>query len=1042
MSKKFKIQNSKFKININVKYQNLNQIFYYFVICALLFVTNPVTAFAQGAIGDYLCEIAESYYLDGRYEDALHEFNKALLADPENVKARKYVDKLNGESKCALKLKEAKETKIKESALPAGRYGRQAFDLSSGEETVYLSEISIPSSEESSAFGGTSGADLPVIEEPDATLSLKEESLGKKKAAALTGSREGAPEESVLAKTGPKRIESQASPKPKVISERKHTIKPIILEETRPRKLIARNEAEKRKIISSALNDYIKEEKLKKGEASPVELSGEYQVALGATSEGFEWKRANGNLNERDYHILSDAALNNRENTFDHRVFSRFRANLDAQSDYGLSFHTNITVDPWSFTGKTDKFTLRSASGMDSAEIELKYWSATGRIFNETFYTKNLGDSFAIPEIKVEDDMTSALAQTTTFGGTFNIPSKKIHREFQPVRELWFDYALDDAKLRVFPMALSDQALTSDDPLGLSNHHIYWEESPWILKWEPGHFNSGAGARDFSLGKWSDSLAFSTRDSDMVRLTALRGLSFDYQPTDETSFKLTGASPKGLWQEYNSFDNFPLAARLKQGVGDKLTLGTTYTYRLGLNEDENYERDAVNYTWGLDSGYSPVPGTKIESQVAASLSKQDISSSYSSNKRGMAYHLALLGSPDRDLLGLNYNSIKPEETDFSFFKGRLQFTHMGEGFDPALASYRETRKDRFWSRHIHFRKPFARFYSDTDYNEPSLSWDDIAPFAIGDGIDIGRNVFGLRLEASTLDRKLDELFDIRNVHKSNGKYLENVARSETTYKPAEKLTTKVLAIYHDMHQTHAGKDPYLADGSDRIVDNSIIPDDKNPSTKTFSLGANYDFFDWVSAYSIWEYSNDINAAYEAFPRGILNSGSFETFSEYGKTFRRQTTYLYNQYYFPLPPYPFNNAYKFGLTLRPAEKLEIFLDFTRNEYEYAGPITDDINHVGIEIAYAFSEKLKFFTKYAFSEMNDLIMMNVGENVRYENHHNFFFEGKYSFTSDDELAFQFGEFGRSAISALTFDPFGGSLGILDTQHIYRLYYRRKF
>ena len=996
----------------------------WFLACGLwLLACGARPAFAQGAIGDYLCEIAESYYLNGRYEDALHEFNKALLADPENVKARKYVDKLTGKSKDMLKLKEAKEIKIKESALSTGSLRGEAEGRPA---------LSIPSP----------GEPLPVAEEPATALPFKKESP-RKKAAALIGPRESAPEEPVLAKAGPKRIESEASQKSRVISERKHIVEPIIPEETRPRKLIARNEAEKRKIISSALNDFIKEERIEKGEVIPVKLSGEYQIALGATSDGLEWKKANGNLNERDYHILSDAALNNRENTFDHRIFDHFRANLDTKNTQGLNFHTNITVDPWSFIGKSDKFTLSNASGTDSAEIELKYWSNTGRIFNETFYTKNLGDSFAIPEIKVKDDQTSALAQKTTFGGTFNIPSKKIHREFQPVRELWFDYALDNAKLRVFPLALSDQALTSDDPLGLSNHHIYWEESPWILKWEPGHVNTGTGARDFSLGRWSDSLAFATRDSNLVRLTALRGLSFDYQPTDETSFKMAGASPKGLWQDYNSFDNFPIAARFKQDIGDKLMLGSTYTYRLGLNEDENYERDAVNYTWGLDSGYSPVIGTKLESEVAVSLSKQDISSSYSSNKRGMVYHLALLGSPDRDLLGLNYNSIKPQETDFSFFKGRLQFTHMDEGFDPALASYRETRKDRFWSRHIHFRKPFAKFYSDTDYNEPSLNWDDVAPSAIGDGIDIGRNVFGLRLEASTLDRRLDELFDVRNVHKSNGKYLENVARSETTYKPIEKLTTKVLAIYHDMHQTHAGKDPYLVDGqSDRIVDNSIIPDDKNPSTKTFSLGANYDFFEWVSAYSIWEYSNDINAAYEAFPRGILNSGSFETFREYGKTFRRSTTFLYNQYYFPLPPYPFNNSYKFGLTLRPAQKWEIFLDFTRNEYEYAGPITDDINHAGIEIAYNFSEKLRFFTKYAFSEMNDLIMMNVGENVRYENHHNFFFEGKYSFTSDDELTFQFGEFGRSAIGGLTFDPFGGSLGILDTQHIYRLYYRRKF
>src|SRR3989338_5624084 len=133
MSKKYKIQNPKSKINLNQIFYHLSfALCYYFVICALLFVINPVTAFAQGAIGDYLCEIAESYYLNGRYEDALHEFNKALLADPDNAKARKYVDKLAGKPKDALKLEEAEKIRIKENAL------------------------AIPSSEKS----------LPVVEEP------------------------------------------------------------------------------------------------------------------------------------------------------------------------------------------------------------------------------------------------------------------------------------------------------------------------------------------------------------------------------------------------------------------------------------------------------------------------------------------------------------------------------------------------------------------------------------------------------------------------------------------------------------------------------------------------------------------------------------------------------------------------------------------------------------------------------------------------------------------------------------------------------------
>src|SRR3989339_1122421 len=204
------INNIKYQIsNIKYTYQNLKILHFGLSFCVFIFGFWISPAFAQGAIGDYLCEIAESYYLNGRYEDALHEFNKALLADPENIKARKYVAKLTA--------------------------GKQA--------------------------------------------------------------------------------------KPPVKTSTMPVIPGLSLEEARPSKLIAKNAQEKRGIVSSVLDDLIKEEKLKKGEVVPIKLSGEYQIAFGASSDGFEWKRANGNLNERDYHILSDAALNNPENTFDRRIF-------------------------------------------------------------------------------------------------------------------------------------------------------------------------------------------------------------------------------------------------------------------------------------------------------------------------------------------------------------------------------------------------------------------------------------------------------------------------------------------------------------------------------------------------------------------------------------------------------------------------------------------------------------------------------------------------------------------------------------------------
>ena len=105
----------------------------------------------------------------------MHEFNKALLADPENVKARKYVDKLTGKSKDMLKLKEAKEIKIKESALSTGSLRGEAEGRPA---------LSIPSP----------GEPLPVAEEPATALPFKkrkppEESRGFNRSARVRAGR-------------------------------------------------------------------------------------------------------------------------------------------------------------------------------------------------------------------------------------------------------------------------------------------------------------------------------------------------------------------------------------------------------------------------------------------------------------------------------------------------------------------------------------------------------------------------------------------------------------------------------------------------------------------------------------------------------------------------------------------------------------------------------------------------------------------------------------------------------------------------------------
>jgi hypothetical protein len=63
-----------------------------------------------------------------------------------------------------------------------------------------------------------------------------------------------------------------------------------------------------------------------------------------------------------------------------------------------------------------------------------------------------------------------------------------------------------------------------------------------------------------------------------------------------------------------------------------------------------------------------------------------------------------------------------------------------------------------------------------------------------------------------------------------------------------------------------------------------------------------------------------------------------------------------------------------------------------------------------------------------------------------HNNFFAEFSYRQSEDQDLTFQYGEASRDpyggGILDIGWDPYGGALETIDTQHIFRLYYRKKF
>ena len=174
----------------------------------------------------------------------------------------------------------------------------------------------------------------------------------------------------------------------------------------------------------------------------------------------------------------------------------------------------------------------------------------------------------------------------------------------------------------------------------------------------------------------------------------------------------------------------------------------------------------------------------------------------------------------------------------------------------------------------------------------------------------------------------------------------------------------------------------------------------------------------------------------------MNSSQMsDAYYEEGNKYRGALDYLYDQQLFPQPPYPFYNIYKCGLRVKPAEELDIYLDYTRNEFEMAGQIADTMNHVGLEVTYVPLKQLGFLLKYNFSRWKDLDRLRLGETSPL-NHNNFFGEVRYMPSKYDEFIMQYGEGNVSPIGNITLDPFGGSLTTLDTQHIFRFYYRRKF
>ncbi|MFA4854456.1 MAG: tetratricopeptide repeat protein [Candidatus Omnitrophota bacterium] len=904
------------------------------VCLALLFLSiNP--AFAQGPAVEYLCEMGKTFYTQGKLDDALSEFNKALLVDPANQTAKDYINE------------------------------------------IFKKNLQAPLTKEL--------AEVPLTKE-----QAMDQAIDK--------------------------LQSKKSP-------------PVNLYNT----------------AGSRTSDNGEKQGFKTG---PFRISGEMQLGFGVTPEDFIWKRANFNLNERfkSYRMTSDAAFDRRFNTYDPAIYDSLNVNVDTENKQGFNFHTNVTVDPWSFVGKSNKIIIPGSNG-DYAEVQLRYWSNTGYVVNNTVFTSLKGDSIGIPELKVKDGVTDPLTVISNRNNaTFNIPSMKIERQFQPVRELWFDFTNDQIKFKAFPMAYQDQAYSSDDPLGITNHGIWWKDSKWLRRYTPGNSNSGDTTPSYTQGRWDDTFSFMTKDSTGKYLTALRGFAFTFQPQEQTSFDTTIATPKDLWQDYGQVDNIISASRLKHYAAENLMLGGTFTSRSGFITQQNQKLDSQNFVAGGDIAYEIKDGLKAQAEVLSSRSFYDMSNSdFKTDARGNAYYFSFITRyPQKSIMDLKYgyDEIAMDKDESYLVKSKFYASRMDRGFDSALSDFHNTRKDTFWSRHIHFRKPLEYFNGGLEGT--STNWGELNSTRIGDGIDIGRNVLGFRFE-TFLEDDFYNLLDLRNVHNVGGKFVENVVRDEVTLKLTDKLTAKALGIYQKMPKTTIGVDPFVYDGNTgEFFLNAAVPDGEDPTIKTGSFGLNYDFFDWLSLNGIYERTNDYTIAYDDFPRNVLRNDTTlrGTFFQNDKLYRFQQPYLFNQALFPQAPYDFYNIFKCGLRLVPLENMEVYLDYTRNEFDSASIISDNMNHVGIEMAYMPTKKLGVFFKYTYSRCQDLDRLQAGitEPV---GHHNFFSEFRYLPSKDDELILGYGAGDTSTIgNSSSLDPYGGSLLTLDTQHIFRAYYRRRF
>lgn len=790
---------------------------------------------------------------------------------------------------------------------------------------------------------------------------------------------------------------------------------------------------------------------------SPFKISGQYRINFGVEGTDFTMKKSNPDYSERNWRLIYGKDL---ENTFDPQIFNKFTMNLDLDPESedaysGWGFHMNVTVDPWSYTAKGKKTTIKSSLwGNNYVTIQPKYWCGDGLTMGETLVT-SLGDTISLPSLGVKHGKTQATFVDSAWGDRFYIPEVKMEEMFNPVRELWMDYGADDLKLRVFPFAYENQAMNSDDPLNLCNRHTYWMPSPWIYSWQPGQVIVDYNPNRVVRGTWSSTDAFYTRDGDYRRITELRGMSVKWYPEiaqsfgddpeeKRTSVEGTVATPKGLWDDYDTFNTMPGAVRMKHKVTENWILGTLYSFNYGFNESKI---DAEKHNVGVDLTFFPASNLKLSAETATGFSKFDkelnssTSKNYDERRRGYVYYVS--GEYAYPNFYDSNNKKKP------FFESKVFWSHMDKGFDPALSSFRYTRRDEPWGRYVAFSNP-----------HDSTTWvsDDILAFRIGDGIDQGRDVVNAQGKFNILDDKIDTLIYFRNVDHTDGSSIEKQLRNETSYKFNTKLRFKTILFYQWMPEvtrdslTDLAFDPFIYDyDTDELLrvynpaGNDMLG--KDPSIGSFAGGFQYDINSKTTIEFVYERTND----WTDFPRGLLNNSFYGANNGvyYGSDFQNNISiweprsFLYKQEYFDLPPYAYYNIFRGKIYLHPVEPIFVTLKGTYNENEFAGAIDDKINHVAANIKYVYNKQIEFGASYMYSKTVDMARLVDSSEKVFNGHHNVWLGVRCKVRDSGVFKVEYGEhfIYRANLTAGT-NPYTGFPATLDTAHIIRVTYTEDF